>query len=103
MATIQRPPDTGKREEGRGKSMPDTQTPSSIAWWKWACGLIMAYVCYGAFYVVQGAAGFTGGSGDTARIIFFHVPSAILCSIAYFVAAYYGYRVLGRKNESDND
>jgi heme exporter protein C len=78
-------------------------TKPTLAWWKWACGLIMAYVCYGAFFVVQGAAGFTGGAGDSARIIFFHVPSAILCSIAYFVAAFYAYRVLNRKQVTEND
>jgi heme exporter protein C len=101
MATVQRPPETPQTEYQTPAT--NHQPPTNIAWWKWVCGLMLAYVCIGAFYVVKGAAGFTGGAGDSARIIFFHVPSAILCSVAYFVAAYYAYRVLNRKAESDND
>ncbi|HLV79326.1 MAG TPA: cytochrome c biogenesis protein CcsA [Chthonomonadaceae bacterium] len=54
--------------------------------WKWGMGLLMCYVIYGAFFIAKNAIGFVG---DSARIIFFHVPCAVLSSIAYFVAAAY--------------
>ena len=62
-------------------------------WWKALCGLLMLYVIYGAFFVAKGAVNFVG-TGDVARIIFFHVPVAIQCSLWYFVGAYYAIRVL---------
>lgn len=54
------------------------------AWWKWGTGLLMAFVIYGAFFIAGGAVGF-GKTGDIARIVFFHVPSAVLSSVCYFV------------------
>jgi heme exporter protein C len=53
----------------------------------------MLFVIYGAFFVAQGAVGFVG-TGDVARIIFFHVPVAIQCQLWYFVAAFFAIRVL---------
>ena len=58
------------------------------AWWKLATGFVMCFVIYGAFYIAGGAAGF-GPSGDIARIVFFHVPNAIISSVCYFVGAIY--------------
>jgi len=62
------------------------------AWWKWGMGLVMCFVIYGAFFLAGGAVGF-GKTGDIARIVFFHVPSAVLSSVCYFVgvcfAGYY--------------
>ena len=101
MATIQKPP--GEPEIG---SYPLPNTPpakSGLAPWKWVCGLLMAYVCYGAFYVAKGATGFTGGGGDTARIVFFHVPVAVLSYIGYVVATYYAFRFLGKDKSLDTD
>ena len=51
-------------------------------------GLVMCFVIYGAFFIAGGAVGF-GKTGDIARILFFHVPSAILSSVAYFVGVYF--------------
>jgi heme exporter protein C len=100
MATIQKSP-------GDPQTTPSATSPQSpagsLAWWKWLCGLLMAYVCVGAFYVVKGAAGFTGGSGDSARILFFHVPSAILSFIGYVVATVYAFRFLGRDRSLEMD
>ena len=53
----------------------------------------MLFVIYGAFFIAKGAVNFVG-TGDVARIIFFHVPVAIQCSLWYFVGAYYSIRVL---------
>lgn len=55
----------------------------------------MTYVIYGAFYIANGAVGF-GKSGDKARIVFFHVPVAILSYVAYTVATFYAIQFLRR-------
>jgi len=62
-------------------------------WWKSLCGLLMLFVIYGAFFIAKGAVNFIG-TGDVARIIFFHVPVAIQCQLWYFIAAIYAVRVL---------
>lgn len=71
-------------------------------WTKWAVGLLMCYVIYGAFFIAQGAVNF-GRSGNPARIIFFHVPVAVLSSICYFVAAAYAYHYLFSPRNLDTD
>jgi heme exporter protein C len=53
----------------------------------------MAYVIYGAFGIANGVVGF-GQSGDKARIVFFHVPVAILSYVCYAVATWYAVRFL---------
>jgi heme exporter protein C len=70
--------------------------------WKIACGAIMVYVIYGAFFVAGGAKGFTVG-GDGARIIFFHVPSAVLSSVMYAVSMYYALMYLVGKKAGQLD
>jgi len=65
-------------------------------WWKSVCGLLMLFVIYGAFFIAKGAVNFVG-TGDVARIIFFHVPVAIQCSLWFFVGAYYSIKVLMAK------
>ncbi|HZT42517.1 MAG TPA: cytochrome c biogenesis protein CcsA [Chthonomonadaceae bacterium] len=67
-------------------SAPEPPAGIQGAAWKWGVGLLMCYVIYGAFFIARNAVGFVG---DSARIIFFHVPCAVLSSIAYFVAAAY--------------
>lgn len=62
--------------------------PMTGAWWKLGSGFLMIFVIYGAFFIAKGAAGF-GESGDKARAVFFHVPSAILASVCYFVGMYF--------------
>ena len=69
-------------------------------WWKWMMGLLMLYVIYGAFFIAKGAQGFQN-NGDVARIVFFHVPVAILCSLWFFVGAIYAGMVLAKKRDSD--
>ena len=68
-------------------------------WWKSLTGVLMSYVCYGAFFIAQPAAGFTGGSGDTARIVFFHVPVAVLSYVAYCVGAWHAISVLRARSK----
>ena len=78
---------------------PAPESPAGIqgAAWKWGVGLLMCYVIYGAFFIAHNAIGF---AGESARIIFFHVPCAILSSIAYFVAAAYaGLYLFSRRSE----
>ena len=79
-------------------------TPVSIkgAWWKYTTGLLMAFVIYGAFCIAKGAQGF-GGVGDNSRIVFFHVPVAVLSSICYAVATVYAVIVLRKPVEFDSD
>ncbi len=62
-------------------------------WWKCLCGGLMLFVIYGAFFIAKGAVNFVR-TGDVARIIFFHVPVAIQCSLWYFVGAFYSIKVL---------
>ena len=75
MATLQTKPnrevETPRPAPTRGGSL----APGGLrgAGWKWATGLIMAYVCYGAFYIATGNVNF-GASDNSARIVFFHVP-----------------------------
>ncbi len=85
---------------GRKSALRQSGTESTIGGlgWKAAVGVLMAYVCYGAFFVAHPAAGFTGGQGDTARIVFFHVPAAVLSYVAYCVGAWHAVRVLGARN-----
>jgi heme exporter protein C len=59
-------------------------------------GLLMCFVIYGAFFIAGGAVGF-GKTGDIARIIFFHVPSAVLSSVCYFVGVSFALIYLLRK------
>jgi heme exporter protein C len=73
------------------------------AWWKIGAGLLMIFVIYGAFFIAKGAAGF-GENGDKARAVFFHVPSAILASVCYFVGIYFALIYLfGKKSGNLED
>jgi heme exporter protein C len=73
-----------------------------MAWWKWATGVLMCYVIYGAFFIARGAVGF-GESGNPARIVFFHVPVAILSYVCYTVGAVYAFHVLTRHPDLETD
>jgi heme exporter protein C len=99
MATTQQRPDASRTKP---PAAPETIPPLRGAWWKWGAGLLMAYVCYGAFFIAGGAVNFTG-NGDIARIVFFHVPVAILSYIAYAAATYYAIRYLWRGRSMDAD
>ena len=76
------------------------------AWWKYGTGLLMAVVIYGAFFIAKGAQGFGGVANnamDTSRIVFFHVPVAILSFICYVVATVYAVHVLRKPVDFDAD
>ena len=78
-----------ERSETMPRSLSADQSASQtgLAFWKPLTGLILAYVCYGAFFIAKGAVGFSGGNGNAARIVFFHVPIAVLTYVAYCVGA----------------
>jgi heme exporter protein C len=76
--------------------------PLRGAWWKYLTGVLMAFVIYGAFFIARGAQGF-GGVGDNSRIVFFHVPVAILSFITYVVATVYAVKVLRLPADFDSD
>jgi heme exporter protein C len=52
-------------------------------WWKYLLGLWMTLVIVGAFLYAPPVKGL----GETARIIFFHVPMAWLASFAFLISA----------------
>jgi heme exporter protein C len=74
------------------------------AWWKVGSGLLMICVILAAFLVVKPVYGFREG-GDTARAVFFHVPSAVLSSVCYFVGMFFaaGYLFTCRYRSLDID
>lgn len=82
------------------KSLP--VPPLQGAAWKWSCGLLMAYVIYGAFFIANGAVGF-GKTGNPARIVFFHVPSAILSSVCYVIGTIYAVSYLWKSPKAEID
>lgn len=88
MATTQTRPPAPKQRADSGPSQSAPTPGLQGAWWKWAVGLLMCYVIYGAFFIASGGVGF-GKSGNPARIVFFHVPVAILSYVCYAVAACY--------------
>jgi heme exporter protein C len=63
-----------------------------LAWWKIALGPWMVGVILGAFIYVGPAQGFI--HPEAARIIFFHVPLAILLIVWFLVAAVFGILML---------
>jgi heme exporter protein C len=52
-------------------------------WWKYFLGLWMLLIILGAFLYAPPAKGL----GETARILFFHVPMAWLASLAFLISA----------------
>jgi heme exporter protein C len=53
------------------------------SWWKWSLGIWMSLVIVGAFIYAPAAKGL----GETARILFFHVPTAWLATLAFLISA----------------
>ena len=76
--------------------------PLQGAWWKYLTGLLMTVMIYSTFFVARGAQNF-GGDGNSSRIVFFHVPVAILTSVAYFVATIYAVKALRRADDYEAD
>jgi heme exporter protein C len=65
-----------------------------VAWWKWLLAPWMLAVIVAAFVFVAPAQDFR--DPGAARIIFFHVPVAILLFVWFFAAAWYGWQFLKR-------
>jgi len=53
------------------------------SWWKWSLGIWMSLVIVGAFIYAPAAKGL----GETSRILFFHVPTAWLATLAFLISA----------------
>ena len=87
---------TTERRTGAATERTTAETALQGAWWKYGMGLVMCWVIYGAFFVAGGAVGF-GKTGDIARIVFFHVPGAVLSSVCYFVGVYFAALYLFKK------
>jgi heme exporter protein C len=51
-------------------------------WWPWLIGVWMVVVIWAAFFYAPTAAGF---KGESARIVFFHVPQAWVAVLAFCV------------------
>ncbi len=66
---------------------------------KWLLGMFMLVVIWGAFFVAPTAAGF---SGESARIVFFHVPQAWVTVLAFAVNLVASLRYLRWRNEVDD-
>ena len=103
MATIQTKPNRENETPKSAQTRGGGSAPEGLrgAGWKWATGLMMAYVCYGAFYIATGNVNF-GPSDNSARIVFFHVPCAILSYVAYVVGFWYGLKHLLKKTPPEN-
>ena len=85
---------------GKGAVQPRATIPG--LWWKLLTGVLMAWVIYGSFYVAHGAVNF-GFGGNPARIVFFHVPVAVLSYVAYATAAVYGILHLAGRSPEASD
>ena len=93
MATLHSPVVNKEENQKISTERLTPQTAYHVSLWKALTGLIMSYVIVGAFFIAHGAIGFAE-KGVAARIIFFHVPCAVLSSIAYFVGFFYAARYL---------
>ena len=67
---------------------------------KWLLGIWMTAVIIAAFLSTPPAAGFK--DPEAARIIFFHVPNAVVAVIAFIVAMVYAVRYLRFRNLMDD-
>lgn len=73
---------------------------TGLALWKWLLLPLMAAMSVMAYLWAQDAAGFS--SPGTARIIFWHVPMAILSMVWFFAAAFYSTRYLAKRSPFDD-
>ena len=100
MATLQTRNDVLGAMPGSAPS----RVPSELqgAAWKWVMFALMCFVIYGMFFIAKGAVNFVG-TGDVSRIVFFHVPVAVLTSVWYFVGAIYAASYLWRRRNPRTD
>lgn len=64
----------------------------------WLLFATMLFVIYGAFFIAKGAVNFVG-TGDAARMVFFHVPIAVMSSLCFVFACFYAIRLLWKREE----
>lgn len=64
--------------------------------------VLMGFTIYGTFFIAKGAQNFIG-TGDVARIVFFHVPVAVLTSLCYFAGAIYAGIYLWKRRSLNTD
>jgi len=68
-------------------------------WWPWLLGVWMAVVIWAAFYYAPAARGF---KGESARIVFFHVPQAWVAVLAFCVNLVASIRYLRSRHPLDD-
>ncbi|MEW6337194.1 MAG: cytochrome c biogenesis protein [Acidobacteriota bacterium] len=68
-------------------------------WWKWLLGLWILAVVWAAFFYAPTARGF---KGESARIVFFHVPQAWVAVLAFCVNLVASLRYLRRHDALDD-
>lgn len=73
-------------------SQSNKQAAGGVAWWKWLLLPLMGAVAVLSYLYAGPLPGFQ--SPETARIIFWHVPHAILSMVWFFTAAFYSFRYL---------
>ena len=66
---------------------------------KWVLFVWMLGVIWAAFYWVHPAEGVIG---ESSRIVFFHVPTAWICVLAFFVSCVYSIKYLMRRDPADD-
>ncbi len=67
---------------------------AAVGIWPWLLGAWMVLVIYGAFFYAPTAQGFVG---ESARIVFFHVPLAWVSVVAFCVNLWASLRYLARR------
>ena len=67
--------------------------------WSWALGLWMLVVIWAAFFYAPSAQGF---KGESARIVFFHVPQAWVAVLAFCVNLIASLRYMRTRNPLDD-
>jgi len=68
-------------------------------WWKWLLGVWLVLVTWAAFFYAPSAQGF---KGESARIVFFHVPQAWVAVLAFCVNLVASIRYLRGRNPIDD-
>lgn len=66
---------------------------------KWFLLVWMLMVIWAAFFYVDAAQGFVGQS---SRIVFFHVPTAWICTLAFLISCIFSIRYLRTHNSEDD-
>lgn len=72
---------------------------TAVALWHWFLGAWMLVVIFGAFFYAPTAKGFVG---ESARIVFFHVPQAWVAVLAFTVNLWASLRYLARRDPLDD-